>query len=190
MKEYARIDHGHVVELIATDRDITQMFHPDLVWIDISSAQLQPQCGWSYADGVFAPPPEVPISDIKRDAWDEIKGERDRRTEGGGYKVPVDGVDKWFHSDQKSRSQQLGLVLLGAAIPAGLQWKTMDGSFVAMTPALAQQILAAAAASDTAIFAVAEAHRAEMAASADPGTYDYTGGWPQTYAEWVAAQQV
>lgn len=110
--------------------------------------------------------------------WLRIKAERERRKSLG---VQADG--KWFHSDQKSRSQQLGLVLLGANIPATLQWKTMDGSFVAMTPALAQQILAAGAASDQAIFAAAEAHKAAMEASADPASYDYSGGWPKVYGE-------
>ncbi|WP_201211744.1 DUF4376 domain-containing protein [Rhodocyclus purpureus] len=111
-------------------------------------------------------------------AWAAIKSERDRRTEGG-FKVG----DKWFHSDQKSRSQQLALVLLGAGIPAGLQWKTMDGSFVTMTAALAQQLLAAAAASEQAIFAAAETHRRAMEASADPAGYDYSSGWPKVFGE-------
>lgn len=111
--------------------------------------------------------------------WDAIKIERERRTEHGGYKVG----EKWFHSDQKSRSQQLGLVLLGASIPAGLQWKTMDGSFVTMTQQLAGQVLAAAAASDQAIFAAAEAHRQAMEASADPATYDFSTGWPKVFGE-------
>lgn len=116
---------------------------------------------------------------VKSDKWEEIKAERDRRTEQGGYKVGT----KWFHSDQKSRSQQLGLVLLGANIPANLQWKTMDGSFVTMTAALAQQLLAAAAASDQAIFAAAEAHRQAMEASADPAAYDFSTGWPKVFGE-------
>jgi hypothetical protein len=108
-----------------------------------------------------------------------IKAERDRRTQSGGYKVGT----KWFHSDQNSRSQQLGLVLLGANIPAGLQWKTMDGSFVTMTPQLASQILVEAAASDQAIFAVAEAHKAAMESSADPASYDFSAGWPKSFGE-------
>lgn len=115
----------------------------------------------------------------KTKAWDAIKAERDRRTENGGYKVGT----KWFHSDQKSRSQQLGLVLLGASIPAGLQWKTMDGSFVTMTQQLAGQVLAAAAASDQAIFAAAEAHRQAMEASANPAAYDFSTGWPKVFGE-------
>lgn len=111
--------------------------------------------------------------------WDAIKTERDRRTDQGGYKVGT----KWFHSDQKSRSQQLGLVLLGASIPANLQWKTMDGSFVTMTQQLAGQVLAAAAARDQAIFAAAEAHRQAMEASADPAAYDFSAGWPKVFGE-------
>lgn len=111
--------------------------------------------------------------------WDAIKAERDRRTENGGFKVGV----KWFHSDQKSRSQQLGLVLLGANIPAGLQWKTMDGTFVTMTQQLAGQILAAGAASDQAIFAAAETHKTAMEVSAAPASYDFSGGWPEVYGE-------
>lgn len=120
-------------------------------------------------------PPKLTAADI----WEKIKAERDRRTEQGGYQV----AGKWFHSDQKSSSQQLGLVLLGANIPANLQWKTMDGSFVTMTQQLAGQMLAAAAASYQAIFAAAEAHRVAMEASADPASYDYSGGWPKIYGE-------
>ena len=124
---------------------------------------------------VLADPPAPTTEEI----WQRIKAERDRRTENGGYKVGT----KWFHSDQKSRSQQLGLVLLGASIPAGLQWKTMDGSFVAMTQQLAGQVLAAAAASDQAIFAAAEAHRQAMESSADPAAYDFSTGWPKVFGE-------
>lgn len=115
----------------------------------------------------------------KSSIWEAIKARRDYLIENGGYNVGT----KWFHSDQKSRSQQLGLVLLGANIPANLQWKTMDGSFVTMTQQLAGQVLAAAAASDQAIFAAAEAHKAAMEASADPAAYDFSTGWPKVFGE-------
>lgn len=115
-------------------------------------------------------------------AWEAIKAERDRRA-GLGVKVG----QHWFHSDQKSRTQQLGLVLLGANIPAGLQWKTLTLTpppvFVPMTQQLAQAIVSATAASDTAIFTAAEVHRLAMEASTAPQDYDFSTGWPTSIEE-------
>lgn len=119
------------------------------------------------------------VEQVKVEKRGAIKAERDRRAQKGGYRVGT----AWFHSDVFSRSQQIGLMMLGANIPANLQWKTMDGSFVQMTQTLAGQVFAAAAASDQAIFAAAEAHRAAMEASATPETYDFSTGWPKVYGE-------
>lgn len=145
---------------------------------DYEAAMARPVgTSFNFVNGALVitvnPPPST------QSIWQLIKNERDRRAEQGGYKVGV----KWFHSDQKSRSQQLGLVLLGPNIPANLKWKTMDGTFVDMTPTLAGQVLAAGAASDQAIFAVAEAHKAAMEASANPSAYDFSGGWPKGFGE-------
>lgn len=120
--------------------------------------------------------PSLPAK--KATAWENIKAERNRR-KAGGVKVGA----KWFHSDDASRIQQLALVMMGAGLPAGLQWKTMDGSFITMTPALAQQVFTGQAASDQAIFAVAEGHRVAMEASADPAAYDHSTGWPKVFGE-------
>lgn len=110
-------------------------------------------------------------------AWERIKAERDRRKYLG-----VKVGEHWFHSDDPSRIQQLALAMMGNAIPAGLQWKTLTTTpppvFVAMTPALAQGIFMATAASDAAIFAAAETHRVAMEAMPDPENYDCTTGWP------------
>lgn len=116
----------------------------------------------------------------RAEAWERIKALRDRLSDSGGYKVPVAGVDKWFHSDAKSKTQQLGLVVMGSNVPP-VPWKTMDGSKVTMSLQLAAQIFQAAAAQDMAIFAAAEAHKAAMEAAADPLAYDFSAGWPATY---------
>lgn len=55
MKNYARIDGGVIVELFATDGDMSEMFHPDLVWVEIPDG-VSPASGWSYADGIFLAP--------------------------------------------------------------------------------------------------------------------------------------
>ena len=107
--------------------------------------------------------------------WERIKAHRDQ-LKGGGVKVGA----KWFHSDPDSRIQQLGLVMMGASVPP-VQWKTMDGTFVQMSQTLAGQIFAATAASDMALFTHAETLRAQVDASADPGSVDIGAGWPDTF---------
>lgn len=57
MKTYARIYAGQVAELFSTDQDIATLFHPALVWVDITGMSPQPQERWLYAGGVFSPPP-------------------------------------------------------------------------------------------------------------------------------------
>ena len=128
---------------------------------------------------VVAPQVDM-ITEIQAKQWLRIKAKRDLLISSGGYKVVVGGLDKWFHSDTFSRSQQLGLVLLGANVPA-IPWKTMDGTFVTLAPAIVQQIFSACATSDAAIFAVAEAHKTNMLASADPAGYNIATGWPVTF---------
>ena len=106
---------------------------------------------------------------------DAIKSHRDKLTVGG-VKVGAN----WFHSDTFSRTQQLGLVMMGAGMPTGIQWKTMDATFVTMTPTLASQIFQATATSDSTLFAIAEAKRLEMIALEDPSGYDVSAGWPES----------
>ena len=114
-------------------------------------------------------------------AWERIKAERDRR-KVLGVKVGA----HWFHSDADSRIQQLGLVIMGASVPA-VQWKTLTLSgkpvFVTMTQALAGGIFQGTAAADAAIFAAAEAHLVAMKASATPDAYDITSGWPASIGD-------
>lgn len=108
------------------------------------------------------------------DVSERIKAERDRRRPLG---VTVGAVK--FHSDDTSRIQQLGLLMMGASMPTGLKWKVIGGAMVDMTPTLAQQVFAATAARDQALFAAAEAHIAAATASDDPAAYDYSAGWPE-----------
>lgn len=129
---------------------------------------------WLAAGGV---PEPAPLAERQAVAWECIKTERDRRKYLG-----VKVGQHWFHSDDPSRIQQLALAMMGASIPAGLMWKTLTTTpppvFVEMTPALAQGIFTATAASDAAIFGAAEVHRMAMEASATPESYDCTTGWP------------
>ena len=104
-----------------------------------------------------------------------IKSKRDT-VKGDGVTV---GANR-FHSDADSRIQQMGLVMMGASLPP-VQWKTMGGTFVEMTPTLAGQIFAATAARDIAVFGHAEALIAQVNAAATPedvAAIDIEAGWP------------
>lgn len=132
---------------------------------------------WEAARAVLdAPEPEPTIEERRVAAWDRIKADRERRRQSG---VLVNG--HWFHSNDTSRIQQIGLVMMGANIPPGLLWRTMDNGEVPMTPELAAGIFQATAASDAAHFEAAKAHRAAMEAAPDPDAYDFSSGWPAIY---------
>jgi len=55
MKTHARIQDGLVVELLKTNRDIAGMFHPALVWVDVSSHPDVSE-GWHFDGKTFASP--------------------------------------------------------------------------------------------------------------------------------------
>ena len=126
-----------------------------------------------------------PLEQVLQSVFAKIQAHRDQLTQTGGFKV----ADKWFHSDVFSRTQFLGLSGMGSAIPAGLKWKTMDGTFVDMTPELASQVFQAAAAQDIAIFAACESHKATLQAATDVeevAGYDWTAGWPEVFVKAAA----
>lgn len=168
--KYAIIENDKVVNVVVSDTPLA----PN--WIASEVATI----GDTYQSGEFIKPPGPSIEVLKQAKWEEIKTYRNKLMQEGGYKVG----DKWFSSDTFSRSQQLGLVMLGANIPQGLMWKTMNGSFVEMTPTLAQEVFASAAAQDSTIFSHAESLNAQVQAlttAEEVKSFDITAGWPETY---------
>lgn len=171
---YAFIRDDTVVEVVQTDPHV--LFVPGYAaqFVEVPDGT---RCGWVFTAGEWQAP-IVDVNSLKSSHWESIKAERDRRIQTGGYLA----AGKWFHSDTFSRTQQMGLVMMGAGIPANLQWKTMDGSFVTMTQTLAAQIFAAAAASDAALFARAEQIKADM--EADPVNFNLSAQtWPMMFGD-------
>lgn len=136
---------------------------------------------------VLSDPPAPTAAEI----WDRIKSKRDA-VKAGGVKVGT----KLYHTDTESRIQHLGLLEKARAARAGggtdatrlqalgqdIKWKTMDGSFIYLTVKHVEDIFAAVTDLDAAAFAAAETHRVAMEASADPAAYDFSVGWPATFA--------
>lgn len=134
--------------------------------------------------------PALTATEIKAIKWEAIKAKRDA-IKASGVKVGT----KWYHSDETSRTQYIGLLRMAdAAVAAGgtgsttlqyggqdIQWKTMDGTFIKMTVQRANDVFNAVSGLDFAAFGAAETHKAAMEASADPASYDFAAGWPATF---------
>jgi len=110
--------------------------------------------------------------------WAEIKAKREEVKYAG---VPIASVGKVIDTDEGARTQQLGLAMMGASLPPGLDWKFADNTLVLMTPALAQEVMLTTAARDMGVFAVGEAYRAQINAMTDWQAVlaiDISAGWP------------
>ena len=55
MKTYARVVGGIVLELFSTTADISTLFPPGIVWVDVT-AVAGIQVGWVETGGTFAAP--------------------------------------------------------------------------------------------------------------------------------------
>ena len=144
-----------------------------------------------YANVVHIGGPAIPpmeelqakqLESDRDDMWDKIQEERYRREQFGG--TNVEGI--WFHSDDTSKIKQNSMTVaagLGLLEPLSIKWKRMDKQFVEMTNDLAIMIFMKAMATVEAIFQHAEYHKAQMLLSADPLSYDYSGGWPEMFSD-------
>jgi len=56
MKTYARIENQHVAEIVALNVKPEKLYHPSLVWVDITALPEQPDINYRYSDGVFTAP--------------------------------------------------------------------------------------------------------------------------------------
>ncbi|WP_442797979.1 tail fiber assembly protein [Pantoea vagans] len=56
MKTYARIENQCVAEIVALNVKPEKLYHPSLVWVDITALPEQPDVNYRYSDGVFTAP--------------------------------------------------------------------------------------------------------------------------------------
>lgn len=141
-------------------------------------------------DGSFNAEPR-PRDQVTAPVWERIKARRDQ-AKAGGVKVGT----KWYHTDTESRIQHLGLLKKAEAARAtgggdstrlqalgqDIRWKTMDGTFIFLTVKHAEDVFSAVTDLDAASFAAAETHKAAMNAAENPFEYDFSAGWPASYA--------
>jgi len=56
MKTYARIEDQRVAEIVSLNVKPERLYHPSLVWVDITTLPEQPDVNFQYSDGVFTAP--------------------------------------------------------------------------------------------------------------------------------------
>ncbi|WP_307744977.1 tail fiber assembly protein [uncultured Pantoea sp.] len=56
MKIYARIENQCVAEIVSLNVKPEKLYHPSLVWVDITALPEQPDVNYNYSDGVFSAP--------------------------------------------------------------------------------------------------------------------------------------
>ena len=152
-----------ITELPAWALDAVQLRSSHLADLAAASAAAAAQAAYAAAH---------PTRAVIRAA---IKAERDRRKFNGVF---VSG--KWIHTDTYSRTQWMGMVMMGAGIPA-IEWTTMDNTSITTSQALAGAVFQATATLDSTLFAFAKSLIDTVNASSDPTSVDITTGWPATF---------
>ena len=119
--------------------------------------------------------------------WERIKAKRYDNLRHGVY---IKSVGKWFQTDDATRLQYLALALesVTGGFKKPINWKTMDNSFLMLTPELLREIMQAMHDDEEADFINAEKHKAAMLKAKHPLEYDYSDGWTANFDEQAAAE--
>jgi len=56
MKTYARIENQRVAEIISLNVKPEKLYHPSLIWVEITSLSEQPDINYNFSGGVFTAP--------------------------------------------------------------------------------------------------------------------------------------
>ena len=134
--------------------------------------------------------PATPLRNVEAEQalmWERIKAKRHDNLRRGVY---AKSVGKWFQTDDAPRLQYLALALesVTGGFKKPINWKTMDNSFLMLTPELLREIMQAMHDDEQADFANAERHKAAMLKAENPLKYDYSDGWTANFDEQPAAE--
>ena len=123
----------------------------------------------------------------QEEMWERIK---DKRYDNLRHGVYAKSVGKWFQTDDATRLQYLALALesVTGGFKKPINWKTMDNSFLMLTPELLREIMQAMHDDEEADFINAEKHKAAMLKAEHPLEYDYSDGWTANFDEQPAAE--
>ena len=144
MKKYARIAICAVVEIFETDRNIAELFHPDLIWVEIPNG-VDVECGWTYVNENFKAPTAEENQRILSRKIAEINAWRDQQEQAGF--VFGHAEHTWDGGVAVATRLQNGVKM--ASLPEGFYWTDADNVDVPMKNLQLNQLNAA---HDQAIF--------------------------------------
>lgn len=117
------------------------------------------------------------LARARNEVWEQIKIIRSKHQSTG-----VRVGDKWFHTDQEAlMNYAIYNITINYPETEPSQWKTMDGSYVLMTPELFKSVMLLISKKGNDDFKNAEIHRMKLWQSDDPYSYDYSTGWSEGY---------
>ncbi|MCA3773841.1 MAG: DUF4376 domain-containing protein [Cutibacterium sp.] len=145
MKTYARIEDATVVEVLSTDGNIKEMFHPSMKWVDFSSV-TGCEVGWQYECDVLSPPDGPSIAEARNKQIAIIEAAYRE-----SIQQPVSYMSTTFQADLDSQDI-LAKSLVAGALPDGFFWLDKDNAQVPMTFAQLQGLAGAIIAQGQAAF--------------------------------------
>lgn len=179
---YAIIENGNITNIVESD-------------FPLFSNWVECQDGYAIGDlydGIAFSKAPVDLSEIRAQKWEEIKAYRDKRLLEGGYPVGY----HWYYSDLIARSQHQANARKADNIEKAngdmnatmtnvngdpIYIKSMDNGYMPISANTAHAIVEQAEVHEMATYAAALTHKAALYASANPASYDYSSGWPETY---------
>ena len=121
------------------------------------------------------------LEKIYEEKWEKIKEIRTFKMSDG---VLIQSIGKWFHTDLYSKQQIQALVVTNLiGIYKTTAWKTLDNTYVQLTPMLLLQVFGAMLENESRLFDIGKLHYESLYTSSDPVNYDPASQWTTTFSD-------
>lgn len=118
---------------------------------------------------------------IYKEKWEKIKEIRTFKMDDGVF---LQSIGKWFHTDLHSKQQIQSLVTANViGLYKTTAWKTLDNTYVQLTPMLLLQVFGAMLENESRLFDIGKLHYESLYTSSDPVNYDPASQWPTTFSD-------
>ena len=118
---------------------------------------------------------------IYKEKWEKIKEIRTFKMDDGVF---LQSIGKWFHTDLHSKQQIQSLVTANViGLYKTTAWKTLDNTYVQLTPMLLLQVFGAMLENESRLFDIGKLHYESLYTSNDPVNYDPASQWPTTFSD-------